>query len=201
MSRPTDPRGLFSLVYFFDCLLHVGGPNIHALVALQDETDETGKLRRNFAATTFPVCHSFRGAAAVPEIPNFRLNFTRLSTCFSKKKEKAEKQPAAGTRGSEGGEETVGSENSSSGSTRLLEQPKKKQKKVEKTLESTDLTPKKKTPRCVPLPLSRSHGARASPHPLPRPSHFKQSRQSQGSPTDGRLPFSFFFFSRVFEEG
>ena len=90
-----------------------------------------------------------------------------FSTCFSKKKEKAEKQPAAGTRGSEGGEETVGSENSSSGSTRLLEQPKKKQKKVEKTLESTDLTPKKKTPRCVPLPLSRSHGARVPPPPAP----------------------------------
>ena len=152
--------------------------------------------RHNFSRPTLPQLSGSGGRSRDPELSVEFYKAFLLACPKKKKKLKSSRQPARG--GARGGKRPSAQKTVRAARPGFLNNQKKKSRK---TARVNRLDTKKKKPRCVPLPLSRSHGARASPHPLPRPSHFKQSRQSQGSPTDGRLPFSFFFFSRVFEEG
>ena len=123
---------------------------------------------QKFCRHNFSCLPQLSGSGGRSRDPELSVEFYKaflLASPKKKKKLKSSRQPARG--GARGGKRPSAQKTVRAARPGFLNNQKKKQKKVEKTLESTDLTPKKKTPRCVPLPLSRSHGARVPPPPAP----------------------------------
>ena len=98
--------------------------------------------RHNFSRPTLPQLSGSGGRSRDPELSVEFYKAFLLACPKKKKKLKSSRQPARG--GARGGKRPSAQKTVRAARPGFLNNQKKKQKKVEKTLESTDLTPKKK---------------------------------------------------------